>query len=182
MTIQEQIVATANLYGVPPEIALSIARAESDFNQAAMGSKGEIGIFQLMPSTAAELGVNASVLEDNITGGITYLKQMFDKFGDWGKAVAAYNAGPRNVSKGKIPSSTQEYVSKVFSGASDFLTQMLGIPLNDANDTNESVAANYKFPNIAPTDTKEGGYGDVGMIVGMVGLGIVGIWLVSRMG
>jgi soluble lytic murein transglycosylase-like protein len=56
-----------------------VANRESGFNQEAMGSKGEIGVFQLMPSTASELGVNASNLEDNIIGGIAYLKKQYDR-------------------------------------------------------------------------------------------------------
>lgn len=113
MTVQEQIAAAAQRYGVSPALALAVARRESSFNQAARGSSGEVGVMQLMPATAAELGVNPYDLGANIDGGVRYLRQQFDRFGDWGLAVAAYNAGPGNVSRGVIPESTQQYCQAV---------------------------------------------------------------------
>lgn len=113
-SVQQQITNTANSLGVDPALALAIANQESGFKQSAIGSKGEIGVFQLMPGTAADLGVNPSDLSQNITGGITYLKQLLGMFGgNTSLAVAAYNAGPGNVSKGIIPASTQSYVSNI---------------------------------------------------------------------
>ena len=110
MSIQSTISQVANRYGVPPEIAVSVARRESNFNQAAIGTSGEVGMFQLMPGTAADLGVDPSNLSENIDGGVRYLREQFDRFGSWDLALAAYNAGPGNVSKGFIP---HEYVSGV---------------------------------------------------------------------
>ena len=72
---------------------------------------------QLMPATAASLGVsNAYDPEQNIKGGVKYLKQMYDQFGSYDLALAAYNAGPGAVQKyGGIPpySETQNYVKKI---------------------------------------------------------------------
>jgi soluble lytic murein transglycosylase-like protein len=113
-SIQQQITDTANSLGVNPALALAIANRESNFNQAAVGTSGEIGVFQIMPGTAQQLGVNPSDLSQNITGGITYLKQMLDMFGgNTAQAVAAYNAGPGAVSSGRIPASTQGYVADI---------------------------------------------------------------------
>jgi soluble lytic murein transglycosylase-like protein len=170
MTVQEQITQTANQYGVPPSIALAVANRESGFNQGAMGSKGEIGVYQLMPSTAAGLGVNASDLGDNILGGITYLKQMFDKFGDWGKALAAYNAGPSSVAKGKIPSSTQSYVASIMGD------------LGNWSSSTSSMVDTY-IPALTVSGDGQGVVGDgnsIGVVVvaGLVA-GLVGVWLVG---
>src|ERR1700690_3086870 len=94
---QQQIVNAALAAGVDPAIALAVAQTESGFNQGAIGSSGEVGIFQLMPATAAGLGVNAYDLAGNIQGGIAYLGQMYSQFGNWNDALAAYNWGPANV-------------------------------------------------------------------------------------
>jgi soluble lytic murein transglycosylase-like protein len=110
--IQSTITQVANQYGVPPEIAIAVARRESNFNQNARGSSGEVGMFQLMPATAGDLGVDPSNLNENIDGGIRYLRQQFDSFGSWDLALAAYNAGPGNVRDGFIP---HEYVDGVLA-------------------------------------------------------------------
>lgn len=117
MTIQEQIAAMAPTYGVPVPIALAVAQRESGFNQAARGAASEVGVYQLLPTTAAELGVNPYDLAQNIQGGLTYLRRQYDTFGDWSLALAAYNAGPGNVSRGVIPTSTQRYVSDILAAS-----------------------------------------------------------------
>lgn len=124
MSIQDQITAAANAAGVPSWLALAIAQRESGFDNNAVGSAGEIGIFQLLPSTAAQLGVDPTDPVQNIAGGIAYLAQLLREFGgDTQKAAAAFNCGPTCVahavsSAGNgwaalIPSSTQAYVAGV---------------------------------------------------------------------
>ena len=87
------------------------------FNQDAVSSVGAIGVMQLMPDTAASLGVDPYNKQQNIEGGAKYLRQMLDTFGgDTKKAVAAYNAGPGAVKDyGGVPpyKETQNYVNKV---------------------------------------------------------------------
>jgi soluble lytic murein transglycosylase-like protein len=121
-SIAQAIFAEAQRQGVDPALALEVANAESGLNQSAVGAAGEIGVFQLMPATAAQLGVNPYDLAQNIQGGITYLRQLLAQFGDPAKAVAAYNCGPGCVSAAlaygadwfsHIPSSTQSYVTKI---------------------------------------------------------------------
>lgn len=108
--------STAVRYGVDPALALALAQQESGLDQSAVSSAGARGVMQLMPATAAELGVNASDLAGNIEGGIRYLAQMLRKFGDTALALAAYNAGPGAVQKyGGVPpyGETQNYVASI---------------------------------------------------------------------
>jgi soluble lytic murein transglycosylase-like protein len=95
----------------------AVAWAESRFNQSARSPDGAIGIMQLMPGTAADLGVDATDARENVRGGATYLRQMLDRFdGDIVLALAAYNAGPGAVERhGGVPPypETQAYVAAV---------------------------------------------------------------------
>ncbi len=113
-----QITTAANRYGVDPRFALAIAGRESNGNQSAVSSAGAIGVMQLMPATAAGLGVNPYDQTQNIDGGVKYLAQLGRQFSDPALVAAAYNAGPGNVAKyGGIPpfAETQSYVSNVLS-------------------------------------------------------------------
>lgn len=120
MYVQDLITATALRYGVDPALALSLAQRESQFQQSARGTSGEVGVFQLMPATAAGLQVDPYDLRQNVEGGIRYLAQQLARFGDTGLALAAYNAGPGTVSGGVIPSSTRRYVSDILGGQAAF--------------------------------------------------------------
>lgn len=116
-SIEDLITQAAYEYGIDPELVKAIAIAESDMNQDEISPVGAIGVMQLMPETAAGLGVDPYDTNENIAGGTKYLKQMLDTFdGDVPLAVAAYNAGPGAVKKyGGIPpySETQNYVGRV---------------------------------------------------------------------
>lgn len=128
--IQQSIVDRAQALGVNPATALALARQESNFNPSAVSSKGAVGLFQLMPGTAASVGVpsgcianpgDSSCTDANITGGLTYFKQLLDQYGgDVSTALWAYNAGPGNVSKGLYPSETANYVPAVLGFQSTF--------------------------------------------------------------
>ena len=117
ISIEELIAQAAAAYGVDPQLVRAIAVAESNMNQDEISEVGAIGVMQLMPETAAGLGVNPYDERENIEGGTIYLKQMLDAFdGDIPLAVAAYNAGPNAVKRyGGIPpySETQHYVGRV---------------------------------------------------------------------
>ena len=126
--LTQAIINEANYQGVPPSIALSVATVESGIQQwtangnLVVSSAGAIGVMQLMPATADQLGVDPTDPLQNIQGGISYLAQMYQQFGDWSLALAAYNWGPAKVQRavtagGQIPASVQSYVTKVLAGA-----------------------------------------------------------------
>ena len=104
-------------YGLDSRLVAAVAEAESSGNQSEVSDAGAVGVMQLMPDTAAALGVNPYDEKQNIEGGAHYLKQMLATFGgDMKKAIAAYNAGPQAVKDyGGVPpyAETQNYVNKV---------------------------------------------------------------------
>lgn len=117
--IKNKIIATAKKYGVDPELALALAKQESGYRQNAKSKAGAIGVMQLMPATAKELGVDPNNVDQNIDGGIRYLAQMIKlNNGNIPLALASYNAGYGSVSKYKgIPpyEETQKYVKNIMS-------------------------------------------------------------------
>lgn len=131
VNIADLITGEANAQGVPPSIALAVAKVESGVSQwtstgaLVTSSAGAQGVFQLLPSTAAGLGVDPADVNGNIQGGIAYLKQLYNQYGNWSDALAAYNWGPGNVNKAasagtSIPGQVANYVAAVLgiSGSS----------------------------------------------------------------
>lgn len=109
----------AGEFGVPPALVKAVVAAESAFNPKAVSHAGAQGLMQLMPKTAAMLGVSdAMAPEQNVRGGVAYLRSMIDRYGDLSRALAAYNAGPGAVDRfGGIPPyrETKDYVARVLS-------------------------------------------------------------------
>jgi hypothetical protein len=108
----------AKKYNVSPELVKSVVKTESNFNPNAKSPVGAGGLMQMMPGTAADLGVKDRFNpEQNIEGGTKYLAQLSKKYGgDMDKTLAAYNWGPGNVDKkglGNMPKETQNYLKKV---------------------------------------------------------------------
>lgn len=103
--------------GVDPLLLEIIIQHESNFNPSAVSPTGAQGLMQLMPSTAAGLGVaDPFDPEQNVAGGALYFAQQLRRFGDVGRALAAYNAGPGAVeSFGGVPpyAETQNYVASI---------------------------------------------------------------------
>lgn len=111
------IAASAKKYNIDPALVSAVAEVESGFHQDAVSDAGAVGIMQLMPDTAASLGINPYDANQNIDGGAKYLSQLLQTFGgDIRKAVAAYNAGPQAVRDyGGVPpyGETEAYVDSV---------------------------------------------------------------------
>jgi len=116
--LEALILKYANRHGVDPSLIRAVMRHESGFNTSAVSPKGAQGLMQLMPGTAALMGVNNPFdPEQNIAGGVGYLRRCLDRFQhNVPLAVAAYNAGPESVARyGSIPpyGETQAFVQNV---------------------------------------------------------------------
>jgi soluble lytic murein transglycosylase-like protein len=116
-----EIDAAAARYGIDPALLRGLVRQESGFDPRAHSSVGAMGLTQLMPGTAASLGVTDPYDPvQSLDGGARYLREMLDRFGDDpAKALAAYNAGPGAVARfGGVPpyAETQHYVQNILGG------------------------------------------------------------------
>ena len=116
--ISNLVEQTANRLEIDPQLVDAIIKVESEYNPRAVSSKGAMGLMQLIPETAQRFGVaNPFDPQDNIQGGVSYLKYLLDLFGgDLPRSLAAYNAGEGAVQRwGGIPSypETKDYVRKV---------------------------------------------------------------------
>lgn len=101
-------------YGIDRQLILAVIRHESGFDPRALSPAGAMGLMQLMPETARELDVMCPEdPRENVLAGTRYLAALYDRFGSWPDAVAAYNAGPRSVERGRFPSETRTYVRRV---------------------------------------------------------------------
>ena len=124
---EDMVVKEAQRLGVDPSLALHVLYKETGNlknPETAKSSAGALGVMQLMPKTAKGLGVDPLNPEENIRGGVTYLKQMYDKYQDPTLALAAYNAGPGRLDKALksgqgimgLPRETQNYVRMAGGG------------------------------------------------------------------
>jgi len=123
---QELVGEVASRAGISPELAIGVARQESGLNPGAINAaSGARGLMQLMPGTAADLGVDPDNMLSNVLGGVRYLREQLNTFGDSAKALAAYNWGPRHVAEAverwgadwlqHAPRETRNYVTSILS-------------------------------------------------------------------
>jgi soluble lytic murein transglycosylase-like protein len=107
----------ARKYGLPPAFVRAVVAVESGYQPNAVSPKGAIGLMQLMPSTAHQMGADPTVIEQNVDAGTRYLRDLLVKYDNHAyHALAAYNAGPGAVEKyhGVPPyRETQNYILNV---------------------------------------------------------------------
>ena len=160
-TVPELVMQTASAHGVDPRLAFEVASKESAFKQTAISPKGAIGVMQLMPATAAQLGVNPHNLADNIKGGVIYLRQQLTRFGDTAKALAAYNCGPGCVAQAiaargsewftAMPGETRNYVQAILGRLGEWQATLQVLPaaaaqsVSNASQQVISAARNVPF-------------------------------------
>lgn len=134
---EDAVVKEAERLGVDPQLALHVLYKETGNlknPETARSKAGALGVMQLMPRTAKELGVDPMNPEENIRGGVVYLKKMMDQFNDPTLALAAYNAGPGRVNQilrsGRgieaLPRETQNYIRMADGGIVAFANGGLG--------------------------------------------------------
>ena len=122
MQYDELIRQHAGQHGLSPDLVRAVIQAESNFNRFAISPKGAMGLMQLMPATARELGVGDPFHPDeNIRGGVSYLASLLARYDhNVELALAAYNAGPGSVERyGRVPPyrETRDYVRKITNAA-----------------------------------------------------------------
>jgi hypothetical protein len=123
---EDLVLAEAQRQGLDPNLARHVLYKETGNlanPESAKSRAGAIGVMQLMPKTAKMLGVDPMDPEQNIRGGVTYLKQMYDKYNDPMLAAAAYNAGPGRLDKAlkgqgiqALPRETRMYIAGLAEG------------------------------------------------------------------
>jgi soluble lytic murein transglycosylase-like protein len=118
---ERSIVEHSRRQQVAADLVRAVIQVESAFNPVAVSTKGAMGLMQLMPATAVELGVvNPFDPDQNIRGGVQYLRRLLDRYnGNVELALAAYNAGMGTVEKyGAVPpfKETKNYVKKITGG------------------------------------------------------------------
>jgi soluble lytic murein transglycosylase-like protein len=115
--IENVINEASEKYKVNPDLIRSVIRAESNFDPDATSSKGAMGLMQLMPETAKDLGVKKPYdISENVMGGTNYLKTLLERYeGKTDLALAAYNWGMGNLERNpdKLPRETRDYIAKI---------------------------------------------------------------------
>jgi soluble lytic murein transglycosylase-like protein len=116
-SVTELVDNAARKYGLPPAFVRAVVAVESGYQANAVSPKGAIGLMQLMPATARELGADPKIPEQNVDAGTRYLRDLLLKYDNHAyHALAAYNAGPGAVEKyhGVPPyRETQNYILSV---------------------------------------------------------------------
>jgi soluble lytic murein transglycosylase-like protein len=161
-TLDEFVTAASSRNNIDPDLILSVIRAESGFNPSAVSPKGAQGLMQLMPGTAAQLGVqNALDPATNVEGGTRYLGQLLTRYhNDLSLALAAYNAGPDRVEQYRgVPPyrETRVYVAKIIRDFNRKKTAQRGSQTNLPNDRSAGQNSKATTPSL-PGHAKIAGF------------------------
>jgi hypothetical protein len=114
MTMAEIVSRIAKMEDIPRDLALALVQEESHFDPYALSPAGAMGLTQLMPSTALELGVtNAWDIPANLHGGFKYLNRQFLRFGNWISALAAFHSGAGSYIHRGITPADHEYINRI---------------------------------------------------------------------
>jgi soluble lytic murein transglycosylase-like protein len=114
--MRPSFVSASRVTGVPLPLLAAVATVESRMDQRAQSEAGALGVLQVMPATAAELGLDPNRVDTNVLAGARYLERMLERYGSTDLALAAYNAGPTalDLAGGVAPTrETQTYVANV---------------------------------------------------------------------
>jgi soluble lytic murein transglycosylase-like protein len=185
--IKYLIIEAAKRNGASPLQALAQAKQESGFSQSAISPAGAIGVFQLMPGTAADLGVNPYDLNENIDGGTRYIRQCNNWFpGRLDLALSAYNWGVGNTYKmiwgstlkppqsswpspeavlQRVPNETRDYIQRV----TGYMTELVNDPVYIASEGG----------SVPPDGTVDISNSDIQLIAGVVIFGMLA-WVLLR--
>lgn len=132
--VESEIRDAAKLYNLDPALVRAVAVQESGLRNEARSRRGAVGVMQMMPGTARELGYDAADLRGNVRAGAAYLSMMMETFGgDVTRALAAYNAGPGAVKRfGGVPpfAETRNYVSSIMGHMAVSAATMVSQPLS----------------------------------------------------
>ena len=143
---EELLMRAALRQGLKPDFVRSVAMVESGLHQESLSPKGAIGLMQLMPVTAGQLGVDPKLAEQNALGGAAFLRQLLIKYnGNSALALAAYNAGPGAVDRYRgVPPylETQRYVVKVLKEYARQQHSQAARDVQVANPAKQATAAN----------------------------------------
>ena len=149
--------AAADRYGVSRSIARAIAWVESNGNQNARGTMGEVGVMQLMPATAVSLKVDPYDVRQNVDGGVRLLAQLVKRYGD-ARGVAAYNGGAKYgpVPEYKWPDQITIYVGKVRARAAFEATgpRTAAIPLPPLHSEEVTVRRAQRRSSLPPSPSQ----------------------------
>jgi soluble lytic murein transglycosylase-like protein len=147
----------AERHGVSADLVRAVIQAESGFNRYAVSPKGAMGLMQLMPATARDLGVRDPFLpSENIRGGVAYLAGLLSRFNqDVEHALAAYNAGPARVDQyNGVPPyrETRNYVKKITTATKTAKTRRRPIPVTYKWIELVDGQPKARYSNVAPRD------------------------------
>lgn len=150
----QRVIAEAKRQGVPPELAYGMAMQESGFDQSKKSKTGPTGVMMLGKAAAKDMGVNRHNEMENIRGGVTYMKQMLDKYqGDVDKALIAYHDGPNSAyfSSGQASPAAINHIQKV-KGYAGMPTANVQASAAQTTQSAPTSKFNIELEEVAPLD------------------------------